>query len=52
MVSDVIFEREDNTRKELREEFEKMLAKKDAIISDLQKKVKDNFNSIDAQGLY
>ena len=45
-------EREDNKRKELREEFELKLAEKDAIINDLQKKVKENYYSIDAQAQY
>ncbi|CAL4061138.1 unnamed protein product [Meganyctiphanes norvegica] len=45
-------DREDNKMKELREEFEQKLAEKDVIISDLQKKVKDNYNSIDAQAQY
>ena len=45
-------DREDNKRKELRKEFEQKLAEKDVMISDLQKKVKDNYNSIDAQAQY
>ena len=45
-------EREDNKRQALKEYFEGELAAKNRIISELQKKVKDNHYSIDAQAQY
>ena len=45
-------EREDIKRNELKEEFEKKLKEKDVIIQGLEKKVKENYYSIDAQAQY
>ena len=45
-------EREDNLRKELEEKFDRKLAEKDEIISELEKKVRANHFNIDAQAQY
>ena len=45
-------ERDDNKRQELKEEFEQKLAEKDELINDLQKQIRENLFSIDAQAQY
>ena len=45
-------EREDKKRKELKEEFEQKLAEKDEVINDLQRQIRENLFSIDAQAQY
>lgn len=47
-----LMEREDNAREQLKEYFQSELAKKDAIISDLSKKVRANTFNLDSLNQY